>query len=233
MKQYDTKKVRRTIAKYATNEVRFDLHDGLGLSMAVVVDPYVLLDKMAEREAQQKRAERFPYWAEIWPTSLALARWLWQAQLQKPEGWVCELGCGLGLVGIVLARLGWRVEATDFVEDALVFASYNAMLNKIGANHRVSYLDWRNPVGKQRSCMVASDVVYEKKNHPYLDRILRRLLMPGGHFYLGDPQRKASSEFVKMLEGQGYGHQVKTQSQSWAGKEHQVDIHEFTKPSWP
>ena len=230
MKQYDVKKINKTLVKYNLNQVKVDVHPGMVLSLAMVIDPYVLLDKMADQEAQNKRAERFPYWAELWPTSLALARWISRADLPHPTGWVCELGCGLGVVGIALAKLGWRVEATDFVEDALVFASHNALLNKLGANHRVGYLDWRNPVGEQRSCIVASDVVYEKKNHPYLDRILRKLLMPGGRLYLGDPQRKAAGEFVKMLEGQGYGHQVETERQLWEAKEHRVDIHIFTKP---
>ena len=230
MKQYDIKKINKTLGKYNLNQVKVDVHPGMVLSLAMVKDPYVHLDKMAEQEAQNKRVERFPYWAELWPTSLALARWISRADLPHPTGWVCELGCGLGVVGIALAKLGWLVEATDFVEDALVFACHNALLNKLGSNHRVGYLDWRNPVGVQRSCIVASDVVYQKKNHPYLDRILRKLLMPGGRFYLGDPQRKAAGEFVKMLEGQGYGHQVETERQLWEAKEHRVDIHIFTKP---
>lgn len=218
------------MGKFAINEVQLDLHNGLDLRMAVVADAYVLLEKMAEQSEQSKRAERFPYWAEIWPTSLALAGWVLQGKLDKPAGWVCELGCGMGLVGIALAKFGWRVEATDFVEDALVFTTHNALLNKVGNNHRVGYLDWKNPVGDQRDCMVASDVVYEKKNHPYLDRILRKLLLPGGRFYLGDPQRKASGEFVKMLEAQGYDHKMDTFPQVWETKEYQVDIHTFTKP---
>ena len=150
---------------------------------------------------------------------------------------VLELGSGVGAVGIGARLFGAsRVVLTD-IEDVVPLLEANIELNHVQDVTAVA-LDWFQDVpsailSESFDLILASDVVYEKKNHPYLDRILRRLLMPEGHFYLGDPQRKASSEFVKMLEGQGYGHHVKTQSQSWAGKEHQVDVHEFTKPSRP
>ena len=230
MKQYDAKKIRRTLSKYDTKKVQVHLQGDLQLSMTTVVDSYALLDKMAEQEAQQKRSERFPYWAEIWPTSLALANWFYTEKLEKSDGWVCELGCGLGLVGIVLAKSGWRVEATDFVEDALVFSTYNAQQNKVSGLYRVAYLDWRNPVGEQWGCLLASDVVYEKKNHRYLERVLRKLLTSGGKFYLADPQRKAAADFVELLVDQGYGHRQQCLSQNWQAMEQKVDIHIFTKP---
>ena len=198
--------------------------------MAEVDDAYVLLDHMIEQEGRLHRVERFPYWAELWPASLALSRWFCQTDALIRPGRVIELGCGLGLVGITLARLGWNVEATDFVEDALIFASHNAGINQVTGRHHVAYLDWSNPVGKPCECLVSSDVIYEKKNHPYLARVLRKLLLPGGRFYLSDPKRQAGSHFVEMLQKQGYEHQCENLVQSWKSLEHQVDIHIFTKP---
>ena len=230
MKSYNAQQIKRTMAKYSVGEVAIDLVPGVCLQMAEVTDAYTILEKMAEQEAKNRRVERFPYWAEIWPTSLALARWFVEGRLPGPGGWACELGCGLGLVGIALAKAGWCVEATDFVEDALILTTYNARLNKVGARHRVGYLDWRNPVGAQKECLVASDVIYEKKNHPYLERVLRELLAPGGFFFLGDPQRKAAAAFVALLQQRGYGHQVETRQETWKGVEQLVDIHVFTKP---
>ncbi|MBI2503548.1 MAG: hypothetical protein HYW07_10005 [Candidatus Latescibacteria bacterium] len=136
----------------------------------------------------------------------------------------------MGLVGVALARLGWKVEATDFVEAALVFATHNARVNKVGEHHGTAYLDWRNPAGTPAACMVASDVVYERQSHPYLCRVLHHLLLPGGRFFLADPQRPAARRFVALLEGQGYGHQVETHPVRWKSLEHRVDIHTFTKP---
>ncbi len=230
MKRYGERQIRRTLSKYDTLQVRRSLAAGYDLQMTEVGDVNVLLDSMIEREGRFQGVDRFPYWAELWPTALAMAQWFCRAEEPIPKGWTCELGCGLGLVGIALARLGWRVEATDFVEDALIFAAHNARLNRVQHNHRVAYLDWRNPVGGPYECLVGSDIIYEKKNHRYLERILRKLLLPGGRFYLGDPQRKDAGDFVSRLVAQGYSQRRETRVETWNSVEYQVAIYVFTKP---
>jgi SAM-dependent methyltransferase len=72
--------------------------------------------------------ERLPYWAELWPSSIELARYC-----LKERG-VCsrrilEIGCGLGLAGVAAARAGAHVIFTDYEPDALKFARYNALKN--------------------------------------------------------------------------------------------------------
>ena len=233
MKRYSAKQVKRTLKKYSVKETEIKVGEKVSLALMEVEDPYELLDAMIEQEERMQRVARFPYWAEMWPASLALANWFCQAQVEPPNSWALELGCGLWMVGVVLARFGWRIEATDYVEDALIFANYNAQKNGVGGRHRVAYLDWSNPVGKPCDCMVGSDVVYEKKNHPYLDRVLRRLLLPGGQFYLSDPQRRPAAQFCALLAKQGYGHWVETVDVQWKSLEHKVDIHRFVKPGIP
>lgn len=229
MKRYSSKQILRTLKKYEIKETEFPIAQQVRLSIAEVEDAYALLDNLIEQEERMQRVTRFPYWAEVWPASLALARWFCKKGLAPPNSWTLELGCGLGLVGISLARLGWRIEATDYVEDALIFAAFNAQKNGITGRHRVAYLDWSNPVGQPVACIVGADVVYEKKNHPYINRVLRRLLLPGGQFYLSDPQRKAAQQFCQLLDKEGYGHQVETVAVKWKSLEHTVDIHCFTK----
>ena len=232
MKHYQTKHVHRTLNKYSLNSLEVEIATGHTLELVGVVDPYELLDQMIEKE-NINRDERFPYWAELWPSSLGLSRWFCAANIKPSAHRVVELGCGLGLLGIVLARLGWRVEATDFVEDALIFSTYNARNNQVGGRHQVAYLDWRNPLGGTCEYMVAADVVYEKKNHPYLARVLRQRLAPGGWFYLADPQRPTARSFCELLESKGYGHQVEFCQTKWKSLEHTIDIHIFQKPEEP
>ena len=85
-------------------------------------------------------------------------------------------------------------------------------------------------MGEPRECLVGSDIIYEKKNHRYLERILRKLLLPGGQFYLGDPQRKDAGAFVSRLVAQGYSQRRETQVETWNSVEYQVTIYVFTKP---
>lgn len=230
MKHYGDRQTRRTLSKYDTRQVSRTLATGCELQMTAVGDVDALVDRMIEREGRLQRVERFPYWAELWPMAWAMAQWFCRAEEPVPSGWTGELGCGLGLVGIALAKLGWRVEATDFVEDALIFAAHNARINRVGHNHRVAYLDWRNPVGTPCECLVGSDIIYEKKNHRYLERVLHELLLPGGRFYLGDPQRKDAAAFVSQLVAQGYSQRRETCVETWNSVEYQVTIYVFTKP---
>lgn len=231
LKHYTNRQLRRALGKFSTVETEVDLGAQLVLRITEVEDAYALLDRMVAQEARQgPRAERFPYWAEIWPSSVGLARWFCEQGLEAPAGGVRELGCGLGLVGVALARLGWRVEATDFVETALVFATHNARANQAETHHGTAYLDWRHPAGLPVSCLVAADVVYERQNHAYLNGVLQYLLLPGGRFFLADPQRPAARHFVVLLEEQGYEHQVETRPVRWKSLEHRLDIHTFTKP---
>ena len=56
--------------------------------------------------------EFLPYWAELWPSALALARVVARRPLTGRR--VIELGCGLGLPSITAALAGGRVLATDW-----------------------------------------------------------------------------------------------------------------------
>ena len=228
MKRYSSKQIRNTLKKYTVKTTELTVADSVKLKLSEVEDAYGLLDRMIEQEGRLHRVERYPYWAELWPAAVALSRWFCSAGLESRR--IRELGCGLGLVGITLARLGWRVEATDFVEDALVFTTYNARENRVANRLSVSYLDWSNPVGRPCDCLVASDVVYEKNNHPYLARVLRTLLLPGGYFYLSDPRRPLARPFVKMLKQQGFGHRSESVEVGWKSHKCKVDIHILEKP---
>jgi len=230
VKHYSRRQIQRTLRKFDTREAAVEVTDDVALRMVEIADAYALLDRLLEREDPQDPVTRFPYWAEIWPASLALARWFLSVRPPPPTGITLELGCGMGLVGVALAKLGWRVQATDFVEDALVLSTLNARNNRVASQHQVSYLDWKHPVGAPTDCVVASDVAYEKQAHPYLARVIGRLLLPGGRLYMSDPRRPVSQTFFATLECQGYSHEVESVSVRWRSLGHEVDIHRFVRP---
>jgi predicted nicotinamide N-methyase len=141
--------------------------------------------------------ERLPYWAELWPSARALARFL----LRQPPaaGPVLELGCGVALPSLVLLARGCEVLATDYYPEALEFARVNAERNRLPPL-TTRLLDWRDPPGNQRFQLVlAADVLYEERNAVALAALLPSLVAPGGSFLLADPGRTYRNRFHQLM----------------------------------
>lgn len=73
--------------------------------------------------------ERIPYWAELWPAAIGLSQYLIEFDIIKDIKNVIEIGCGLGLPGIIAGKLGANVIFTDYLEEALHFTQQNWELN--------------------------------------------------------------------------------------------------------
>ncbi len=124
--------------------------------------------------------ERFPYWADLWVSSVVLAEHL--SGLAAGTR-VLELGCGLGLAGIAAARAGATVTLTDIDPDALLFAAENTALNlEPGQRERVtiSPMDWRAPGPQaQFDLVIGADIVYERRFFEPLLAMLSRMYRTG------------------------------------------------------
>ncbi|MEJ2635381.1 MAG: methyltransferase domain-containing protein [Calditrichia bacterium] len=148
--------------------------------------------------------ERLPYWAEIWPSSLALSRFILDSGMLGRGTSVLELGCGLGLVGMAALDAGADVLFTDYQPDALRFSELNCLLN-LGKSSATALMDWRQPDLKSRfEVILASDVAYEKRFFWPLIDTFNQLLRPGGHVYLSEPNRKVANKFLDMLREEGF-----------------------------
>ena len=150
----------------------------------------LLVDEAFERE------ELLPYWAELWPSSLALARAVGARSLRGAR--TLELGCGLGLVSIAAAQAGGRVLATDWSEEAVVFTEDNARRN--GVDVKTARVDWAEPdaiVAKAPwQLVLGSDVLYERRNVDQMLDLLPKLVDRTGEIWIADPGRQTSMEFL-------------------------------------
>ena len=72
--------------------------------------------------------EYLPYWADLWPAARMLAKVILR-ESWTPATEALEIGCGLGLPGIVALSRGLRVTFSDYDATALRFAADNARLN--------------------------------------------------------------------------------------------------------
>jgi predicted nicotinamide N-methyase len=159
-----------------------------GIELAVLhpPDPEELISEEAfERE------EFLPYWAELWPSAIALSRIAAARELTGVR--VIELGCGLGLPSVVAARRGAEVLATDWSEEALGVAALNAERN--GARLETARLAWGDdlPVGGRWDLVLGADLLYERRNVEQLLALLPRL---GPEVLLADPGRPALAAFL-------------------------------------
>jgi predicted nicotinamide N-methyase len=163
---------------------------GRELSILRPPDAEALLDEEAF-----DREEFLPYWAELWPSGLALAR---EVAARPVAGLrVVELGCGLGLPSIAAAIAGAHVLATDWSPDAIELLRRNADRN--GAELDVLACSWaapsplveRGPFG----LVLAADVLYERRNVDQLLTLLPQLVTTG-EVVLADPGRPHLKTFL-------------------------------------
>ena len=145
-------------------------------------------------EADYVKDERLPYWADLWPSALALARLM--PTLAPRPGRMLELGCGLGLVTIAALRAGHDVVATDYYRDALLFTRRNA-IRVTGREPEVRLADWRSwPDDLGRfDLIVASDILYERAYAPLVATILAGSLAKDGMVFMADPGRVGMDDF--------------------------------------
>jgi len=180
--------------------------DGRIFPILTVRDTNVLLN--AIDPADFGIDERLPYWAELWPSSIELARYCLQSRPYRGMR-VLELGCGVGLAGIAAAVSGAVVTMTDFEEDALLFARWNAAVNlQSGAmrrNVRIRHMDWRSPGGAgDFDAVIGSDILYERRSFdPILDVLVGHLTANGCAAFT-DPGRRTGVEFGLRAEERGF-----------------------------
>lgn len=196
------------------------------------IDP--LLDLIVDDPEQN-----LPYWAEIWPSGLALAD-----LIEREPGLVAgrttlELGCGLGLTAIAAVRAGAALTVTDYFGAALDLCLENCAENA-GARPRPVVLNWRDRTAADRvtgsgrfPVVLAADVLYERRDiEPLLD-LIPRILAEGGVFWLAEPGRPVAAEFLLQAEALGWRRRSLTHPGPWpdaADEGVAVGLHELRPP---
>jgi predicted nicotinamide N-methyase len=156
-------------------------------------------------EAAFDEEEFLPYWAELWPSGLALACYVAARDLHGQR--VLELGCGLGLPALAAARRGADVLATDWAEDAIELLRRNADRN--GLLLRVARVRWSEPEPLLRAApwdlVLGADLLYEARNADQLADLLPDL---GGEVVLAEPGRPYAKEFLERFRAEPVGERI-------------------------
>jgi predicted nicotinamide N-methyase len=156
-------------------------------------------------EAAFDEEEFLPYWAELWPSGLALARHVAAQALGGLR--VVELGCGLGLPSLAAALGGADVLATDWAEDAIELLQRNAERN--GVFLRAVRLRWSEPEPMLRAApwdlVLGADLLYEARNAEQLAELLPEL---GGEVLLAEPGRPYAKELLERFKAEPVGERI-------------------------
>jgi predicted nicotinamide N-methyase len=146
--------------------------------------------------------ERLPYWADLWPSAQMLAREVRTMRLAGQR--VLELGCGLGLVAIAAAMAGADVTATDYYDDAVLFASLN-VAEATGKTITARMVDWSAmpPDLGRFDVVLTSDVLYEPRYAALVAGAITTTLVRGGEAIVADPGRIACGDFLNECRARG------------------------------
>jgi predicted nicotinamide N-methyase len=185
------------------------------IRLACPADPDRLLDDPGVVE-WNRRDDYMPYWGYLWPGAYLLAERLGHAQELQPSAehesiQALEIGCGLGLPGMVALARGMRVTFTDYDPTALQFVARSALENGFGRSRFTTrLLDWRDLPDERFSLILGADVIYEARLVPLVANLLDRMLATDGLSLIATPYRVAAEGFPSALASCGLRCQSET-----------------------
>ena len=158
-----------------------------------------LVDQVSDDEFNQD--ERLPYWAELWPSAIALSEYILINRPFFAGKSIIELGCGIGLTTMALIKTSpQQLIATDYEEQALENTRKNFSLNKIKELPQMQLLDWREPdIDQKFDVIIASDIAYEERFFQPFINLFQLILKKDGSIILAEPNRSIARSFFGKL----------------------------------
>jgi predicted nicotinamide N-methyase len=141
-----------------------------------------------------------PYWAHVWPGSRSLARWMSRADCAGRR--VVDIGCGLGLAGIVAALRGAAVTMFDAAHGGVEFARANAALNGCCVNLLRTDIRCPGIRGLFDYCL-AADVTYDPALQAAVAGFIAAHLAPRGRAWCAESVRTFDQGFRRACEAHG------------------------------
>jgi predicted nicotinamide N-methyase len=150
-----------------------------------------------------------PYWAHLWSGALVLA----EAAVHVPARSAVELGCGLGLPGLAVARAGARVVFVDRLAVPLAFVRASAAANGLAPPPCVVADFGGAALAGRFDLVLAAEVLYDRTAFDPIAHALARLIAPGGCALVADGRR---------IDTRGFRASLATAGLAWTETSHAV-----------
>lgn len=174
------------------------------------------------------------HWSRVWPSAVALSRWLLAQPAWAAPAQAIELGCGMGLVSLTAAHTGLLVQGTDREPLAVALTLENAARNGV-AGVAANRLEWGDAHTLSAPLVLASDVVYEPDSVRALHALVHGggLLAAGGTFVLAVPDARdeLGEDLVQRFLGDGYVHARVALEVAWEGRSEAITLHTLARPA--
>jgi predicted nicotinamide N-methyase len=163
------------------------------------------LEDLVDREAllREDFVPEPPYWAHLWIGARALARSLADGDRLAGKS-VLDLGCGLGLPGLVAAALGAEVWFADREAAALEFVRESARQNDLQRVRCVELDFVHGALDRTFDLLLGAELVYDPQSYRPLCAFLERHLAPQGVIHLTDAFRSDAANFFAELRSRGF-----------------------------
>jgi len=175
------------------------LHDFPGGLQLHVPDPEKVKSTYEEMIAIDPDTA-FPFWARIWPSSLALT-----AFFQKEPHWIAskhvlEIGAGIGLPSFSICREAQSLVISDHSREAVALMEKNIQNLEL-TNAKAMYLDWNDfPPDLSANTVLFSDINYDPAQFEALQSLIKQLLDKGTTIFIATPERISAVSFAVQLE---------------------------------
>lgn len=198
-----------------------------------ILEREIILYKVEDMDALLDRVtdpDELPFWAELWPASVGLAKFI----LQKPQLFqdqsLLELGAGVGLAGMAAKIVGADTTQSDFLLPALEFCRLNCRLNHL-AEDPYLLADWRAfpPAAGQFTRIIGGDILYERTLHACLLEILSRHLAEDGKVIFADPGRDYAKIFLEQAASLGWTCETSIIPVFYDAKTYQIQVHQLSR----
>ena len=144
-------------------------------------------------------ASPFPYWAKVWPSSIALHNMLKKHPSLIKDKTVLELGAGIGLPALMMAGITKSIQISDYDLEAVALLKKNIEHLQL-QNAEALQLDWNNvPENLNPEVVILSDVNYDPTQFETLTKLIEKFIHQGSAIILSTPQRIMASPFVLEL----------------------------------